>query len=298
MENSVVIIPSPTLFDRLNIGKDELLPLIEVIKLSLCYFDRIFVDEDIVDSIINSDIEKDSDIIEALYPRKSFIKEKTSGVIKLSVFRSHYESINIVSVNKKFPYEDEWLADANHARVKFGRFDNGFDVEWDILGRLGEKIKEHHLAIFQIVGVLLDSSTNSYNDGSTKSSSLEGDVIKKSMEFYSVDLSKATIKDIIRLRGKKCFTKFQNRVDNIVTQTNGMSQDKIDEIIRLEMRQRIEDLQLTPKKYIVKMAMGFAGYVPIVSSLLNSINIGIDTKKFLDSRNDWFSFFTSLPSKQ
>jgi len=297
MENSVVIIPSPNLFDRLNIGKEELLPLIEVIKLSLCYFDRIFVDEDIVDSIINSDIEKESDIIEALYPRKNFIKEKTSGVIKLSVFQSHYEPINIVSVNKKFPYEDDWLADANRARAKFGRFDDGFDLEWDILGRLGEKIKEHHLAIFQIVGVLLESSTNSYNDGSTKSTSLEGAVIQKTMELYSVDLSEATIKEIIRMRKKKCFTNLQNRVDNIVTQTYGMSQDKIDEIIRWEIRQKIEDQKMTPKKYIVKMAMGFAGYVPIVSSLLNLINIGIDTKKFIDSRNDWFSFFTSLESK-
>lgn len=297
MENSVVIIPSPNLFERLNIGKEELLPLIEVIKLSLCYFDRVFVDEDIVNGIINSDIEKESDIIEALYPRKNFVKEKHSGDIKLSVFQSRYEPINIVSVNKKFPYEDKWLADAKHASVKFGRFDNGFDLEWDILGRLGEKLKEHHLAVFQIVGTLLESSTNSYNDGSSKSSSLVGDVIKKTIELYSVDLSEAPIKEIIKMRKKRCFANLQSRVDNIITQTNGMSQYKIDEIILWEMRQRIEDLKMTPKKYIIKMAMGFAGYVPIVSSLLNAINIGVDTKRFIDSRNDWFSFFTSLEHK-
>lgn len=297
MENTVVVIPSPNLFERLNIGKEELLPLIEVIKLSLCYFDRVFVDEDIVNGIINSDIEKESDIIEALYPRKNFIKEKHSGDIKLSVFQSHYEPINIVSVNKKFPYEDNWLADAKHASIKFGRFDNGFDLEWDILGRLGEKIKEHHLAIFQIVGALLGSSTNSYNDGSSQSLSLEGDIIKKTIELYSVDLSEATIKEIIRMRKKRCFTNLQSRVDNIVTQTSGMSQDKINEIILWEMRQRIEELKMTPKKYIIKMAMGFAGYFPIVSNLLSCINLGVDTKRFIDSRNDWFSFFTSLEHK-
>ncbi len=51
---------------------------------------------------------------------------------------------------------------------------------------------------------------------------------------------------------------------------------------------------MTTKKYTMKLALGLAGYLPIVSSLLNSLNIGIDTKKFIDTGNDWFSFFTSL----
>lgn len=296
MENAVVIVPPPRLFERINLHQNDLRSLLEIIKLSCCYFDRVFIDRDIINNLAESDLEAESEMIKTLYPEKSFLTKKTSGKFEVEVYKSAYEAINIVYANKKFPYQDKWLRDAEHAGVKFGnRFDGGFSLEYDILGRLNDKIKEHHFAIFPLIGSLLNASTNSLNDNTKESLNLQTDVIYQTIEMYSFDLSEVPLDELFKMRKKKCFSNLQTRVEHIIAESE-KSQTGIQKTIQLEMSEAIKKSRMDMKKYTMNTVLGLAGFLTPVSGLLTLLNFGMDTRNFIKSRTDWLSFFTSLES--
>lgn len=292
MENSVIIIPPPDSFER-RLPEDTLLKLTESIKLSCCFFDKIYIDKDITNQVPDFASAFLSSDTEILRPGKHHHRTEKIGKQEMLVYPTSSESIEIVELNKEFPASDALLSQAKHAAMKFRNRDFGYSLEYEILGQLSKMTKEHYVSTFHLMATQLNAHSNTYHDSTTNTKLIEESVAKQLTKVFFPDLKDVPLRDLLKQRKTKSFEELQkfiksvsNKADNDIT--------KVSELILADVILELSKKLMTNSKYAVSICTGLAGYLPLISNFVNTYNIGKDTKQFIEERSHWLTFFTSI----
>lgn len=302
MANSVVVIPPPALFSRTT-SVDALLSFVEVSKLSCLFFDKVYIDKDIVDMCTHELPASHPGLVEdveVLQPSSVHPVATKTGVSEVQVFPTRTDALLTFTAAKQFPHVEHWKGQARRVRVKFGRHgEMADDLEMDILTRLGEQEAEHHLAVFQFVGAALEAHTQTINDGSPQSTALESEVLAQLVNVQLPDLLHVPLREILDQRKTKSFESLKAVVARIAERARSRQplvsvQDSVAQETLRELMEQLAGTHMTKKQYAMKIGTGATGYIPMVSYATTTYDLGVTTKAFLRQREHWLSFFTSL----
>jgi len=301
--NSVVIIPPASLFER-SFSADALPGFLEIAKLSCLFFDKVYIDKDVIEQLESSAVSaQHPEITDDLLTLQSTGKTpaiKKTGVCEVRLYPTKSDALHLFSATKQFPYTDTRIEQARRAKVKFGaRGEIGEALEWDILGQLDEEQKRHHLAVFHLVGTVLEAHTHTLIDGTPESTALESQVVSQLASVLLPDLSAIPLSDILAQRKRRCFRSVRDVVSRIAERARLRQpllsiEDSVTQETLREMFMESASKIMTKKQYAVKVGTGLAGYMPILSAFTNTFDLGINTKEFIQGREHWLSFFTSF----
>lgn len=295
--NSVVIIPPARLFET-PLEVDTLLGLVEITKLSCLFFDRVYIDKDITRLLANSAVfaqypEITGDLSTLQVDSKHHTSKK-SGLCEVQVFPTKCEALHLFNATTQFPYRDRWEEGVRQAEIKFGE-----QAVIGMLSRLSIEMKRHTLAMSHIVGAALDAHTYTVGDGTAESIALETQVVALLASVLIPDLTTIPLSEILKQRERKSFGSVREVISKIAARAR-LRQPLLspEYSVALETtRELLEELvgkTMTRKRYAIKVGIGLAGYIPILSAFTNMFDIGINTEEFIRSREHWLSFFTSF----